>query len=110
MFLCPRCAPKRDTWLTCFFKASGSLPKIPEDFPVEGLQGSSGARLLFYEALQELRHPDPVKGAYDDIIGCKKLSAWTRTGDDFATMTCTPSIDASASGHWHGFITNGEIK
>lgn len=29
---------------------------------------------------------------------------------DFETMTLTPSIDASASGHWHGFITNGEIK
>jgi len=24
-------------------------------------------------------------------------------------LTVTPSIDASASGHWHGFITNGEI-
>lgn len=25
-------------------------------------------------------------------------------------LTVTPSIDASASGHWHGFITAGEIK
>ncbi|SRR5260370_31587532 len=24
-------------------------------------------------------------------------------------LTVTPSIDASASGHWHGFITKGEI-
>jgi hypothetical protein len=24
-------------------------------------------------------------------------------------LTVTPSIDASASGHWHGFITNGMI-
>lgn len=24
-------------------------------------------------------------------------------------LTVTPSIDASASGHWHGHITNGEI-
>lgn len=24
-------------------------------------------------------------------------------------VTVTPSIDASASGHWHGHITNGEI-
>lgn len=30
--------------------------------------------------------------------------------EDFATLTLTPSIDASKSGHWHGFITNGEIK
>jgi hypothetical protein len=24
--------------------------------------------------------------------------------------TVTPSLDAGASGHWHGFITNGEIR
>jgi hypothetical protein len=24
-------------------------------------------------------------------------------------LTVTPSLDASRSGHWHGFITNGEI-
>lgn len=36
---------------------------------------------------------------------------WDLQGqDDFATLTLTPSIDASKSGHWHGFITNGEIK
>ena len=35
---------------------------------------------------------------------------WTRTGDTFDTLTLSPSIDASASGHWHGFITNGEIS
>ena len=29
---------------------------------------------------------------------------------NFATMTITPSIDASASGNWHGFIVNGEIR
>lgn len=35
---------------------------------------------------------------------------WQRTGDDFETMTLTPSIDASNSGHWHGFITGGQIQ
>lgn len=35
---------------------------------------------------------------------------WDLQGqDDFATMTLRPSIDASASGHWHGFITEGRI-
>jgi hypothetical protein len=28
----------------------------------------------------------------------------------FENVTLTPSVDASASGHWHGHITNGEIK
>lgn len=28
----------------------------------------------------------------------------------FESLTVTPSIDGSAGGNWHGFITNGEIK
>ncbi len=35
---------------------------------------------------------------------------WQRTGDDFESMTLTPSIDASNSGHWHGHITAGETR
>jgi hypothetical protein len=35
---------------------------------------------------------------------------WNRTGDTFETLTLTPSIDCSAWGHWHGFITNGEAR
>lgn len=35
---------------------------------------------------------------------------WEMTGgDDWATLSLTPSVDASNAGHWHGFITNGEI-
>ena len=34
---------------------------------------------------------------------------WTIDGDDPASLSLTPSIDASSHGHWHGFITNGEI-
>lgn len=35
---------------------------------------------------------------------------WDLVGqDDFATLTLTPSIDASKNGHWHGFVTAGEI-
>lgn len=36
--------------------------------------------------------------------------AWRFDGYDFETLTVTPSVDASASGNWHGFITNGEIR
>lgn len=36
---------------------------------------------------------------------------WDLQGqDDFATLTLSPSIDASKSGHWHGFIVQGEIR
>jgi Family of unknown function (DUF6527) len=34
---------------------------------------------------------------------------WTIEGNDFDDITFSPSIDASASGHWHGFIRNGVV-
>lgn len=34
---------------------------------------------------------------------------WTRTGNSFADLSLHPSIDASQHGHWHGWITNGEV-
>lgn len=35
---------------------------------------------------------------------------WQRTGESFENLSLSPSIDASKHGHWHGFITNGEIR
>ena len=32
---------------------------------------------------------------------------WGMQGDDFAALTITPSVNAH--GHWHGFITAGQI-
>jgi hypothetical protein len=34
---------------------------------------------------------------------------WDFIGTDFEDATLSPSIDTSASGHWHGFITNGQV-
>ena len=35
---------------------------------------------------------------------------WTITGgDDFGNLSLSPSVDASSSGNWHGYITNGQI-
>lgn len=35
---------------------------------------------------------------------------WQASGDDaFETITISPSIDASAGGHWHGWIRNGAV-
>lgn len=34
---------------------------------------------------------------------------WHRVGETFETLTLTPSINAGGVGHWHGWITNGEI-
>lgn len=48
------------------------------------------------------------------------VQVWQITGDapsfdgenhgGFENVSLFPSVDASASGHWHGNITNGEIK
>lgn len=48
------------------------------------------------------------------VQGCRPDFAWTVAGGidaaTFETMTVTPSLDGSAGGLWHGFITNGEIR
>ena len=44
------------------------------------------------------------------VVGCKFLGWTMKNGPSFETMSITPSLDASASGHWHGFITNGNIN
>ncbi len=88
MLRCPHC---RKTWLSCFFEKMPVLCGEPNQFS------------LFKKAI------DPGENAHN-VVPCRKDFAWTRVGDDFATMSITPSLDASASGHWHGFITAGEIK
>lgn len=37
-------------------------------------------------------------------------NVWQRTGETFNDLTLSPSVDASISGHWHGFIRNGRIE
>lgn len=52
-------------------------------------------------------HPDMVGKT---VVFTNPVCAWQFEGNDFSTLTVHPSIDASASRNWHGFITNGEIK
>lgn len=44
------------------------------------------------------------------VVPMRADAIWTWNTRDFATMSVTPSIDASPSGDWHGHITNGEIR
>lgn len=44
----------------------------------------------------------------DMIQGCTPGTRWAISGE-FENLTVTPSIDGSAGGNWHGFITNGQI-
>ena len=47
---------------------------------------------------------------YTRVQGCRQDCVWRITsGGDFHDISVLPSIDGSAGGLWHGFITNGEI-
>lgn len=55
-------------------------------------------------------YEDESRVSGGQVVTCRADAVWTFAGDDFATLSATPSVDASASGHWHGFITNGECR
>ena len=74
----------RERWLTC--------KRVPM---------ATGAQMAIIESAQR-----EFPGIY---TASKPEAAWNFTDHDFNHITVTPSIDASASGHWHGWITNGSI-
>lgn len=90
-FKCPCCNGKNR--LTCFteptpFKeqvklmhaAMHSTPEDDDDWPINWVPANAGSK-------------------------------WTLSNlDSFETMTVAPSIDASKSGNWHGFIRSGNIQ
>lgn len=47
------------------------------------------------------------------VVPCNPACGWAVAGGidaaSFDTLSATPSIDGSASGDWHGHITNGQI-
>ena len=61
----------------------------------------------FVDPVNQADHPEIDWPKY--MLTHPEHSYWQRNGDDFSSMTITPSIDASKYGHWHGFITSGEI-
>lgn len=82
-FLCPHCRACR---LGIQFTSIGSEPKPPMSLE------------------DKLRHVHELR-TFDVPPGV----VWQRTGETFETLTLTPSVDASASGHWHGFVRAGEV-
>lgn len=53
-------------------------------------------------------NPIDGKGPYTDAPG---HATWERTGDDFETLTLSPSIQRRDPGGcaWHGYIRDGEV-
>lgn len=78
-FLCPHCQTTRLAVTTAKLKWSDQMDALAKLHPDN--------------------HGDIVPGGF----------VWTINGDDFNALTVTPSIDCSAAGHWHGFITDGDI-
>lgn len=103
MFQCPHChAAGKRQWITCFFVKAGSIPRDAD--------GDPGDRAMFARAFIDMGLEEEAAGNQAwGVVGCNPERAWTRSGHDFATMSVTPSIDGSASGHWHGHITSGQI-
>lgn len=47
----------------------------------------------------------------ETVVPARAEYAWKFQSDaHFSVLTVEPSIDASASGHWHGHITSGAIR
>lgn len=42
------------------------------------------------------------------VVPCREEFCWTFSSADFNSLSVSPSVDASNSGHWHGSIINGE--
>lgn len=53
--------------------------------------------------------PEPIPEGPPEAVKAAQMrnNRWQRTGEDLATISLSPSVDCE--GHWHGFVTNGEI-
>lgn len=51
----------------------------------------------------------PPHPADESIPGNNEGLRWHREGETFFHLTIRPSIDASSTGHWHGFVSSGLI-
>jgi len=94
VFQCPHC-PGSKTTLAVAFKN-----------PLDG-----GAPIeLHTEKLYRLIDPAYWDGDAKCMEAVPPGVHWAREADTFETLSIMPSVDASASGHWHGFVTKGEIR
>jgi hypothetical protein len=89
VFRCPHCeatTPGEGVWISCKSVPMGIRQQF-ELFTAAGVE---------------------EEGSRRGVVPMREDTSWSITGDDFETMSVSPSIDASASGHWHGCISVGE--
>lgn len=79
-----------------------------------GKQGPIHWRQSCFVASPPTREQWALFGDDANVQGCTPGTAWRIAGGienaTFDTMSVQPSIDGSAGGLWHGFITGGEIR
>ena len=74
-----------------------------------GPWSSTGVRILFENPLDGGPTLTADEASASGIQCHNSGNRWTRVGDDFATLTITPSINFG-SGGWHGGVTNGDVE
>jgi hypothetical protein len=113
IFRCPL-PGKQDCWQTCFverfylFKSrNGQHMKGPDGEWLGSAPDSQCGIIL--NNMPMLREP----GNACNWQSCNPDCQWTVAGGiesaSFETISVTPSLDGSAGGNWHGFITDGQI-
>jgi len=91
VFKCPHC---REVYLTC------------KNVQMENREQRELFEREFGDSWNEIVVPMRAETSWS-ISGTRPANPNAAFVED---LTVTPSIDASPSGHWHGFITNGEIR
>lgn len=106
IFRCPLAKEdRRRWWQTCFVEKFYTFKGRDGTYPNDRTAFAPDSQAGIVEA----SCPD----AAEWWQGCNPNHQWTVVGGienaSFETISVTPSIDGSAGGNWHGFVTNGQI-
>lgn len=97
-------------WLMLDGRRAGFMFRCPTD--------AKFYQTCFFEPTPRRRQDEAIQAQITDgyhqlVQQCNESCGWKPAGAVesllFETLTVTPSLDGSAGGLWHGFITNGEI-
>jgi hypothetical protein len=97
LFDCPSCRLGRCAGKPCRLAVAFAPPLDGgTPFPIKKME-------TLFEALKDPDGEWPGNVVPPGVV-------WGRTGDTFEALTLSPSVDASAAGHWHGFVQNGDVQ
>lgn len=107
-----RCPTRQDNWQTCFVEKFYLFKSRTGEY----LRDAIGEWLGSAPDSQCAIIKDALTADIADSHrwqSCNPDHQWTVEGGianaSFETISVMPSLDGSAGGNWHGFVTNGEI-